>query len=119
MIVRSLKLVSSEDPTGARAPSASYYSTEGVAPLHTAPPVLVYFCLGGWDQHLYPSPRWVISKLQQRGGDSNDSFLHNFSFQTLTSQQQRSNYLPFLSLSLVLQQNVASHNVYVTKRNCY
>jgi hypothetical protein len=31
--------VSSEDRTGARAPSASYCSTEGVAPLHTAPPV--------------------------------------------------------------------------------
>jgi hypothetical protein len=27
-----------EDRTGARAPSASYCSTEGVAPLHTAPP---------------------------------------------------------------------------------
>ncbi len=36
--VRSPKLVSSEDRTGARAPSASYCSTEGVAPLHTAPP---------------------------------------------------------------------------------
>jgi hypothetical protein len=33
--------VSSEDRTGARAPSASYCSTEGVAPLHTAPPVPV------------------------------------------------------------------------------
>jgi hypothetical protein len=32
MIVRSPKLVSSEDRTGARAPSASYCSTEGVAP---------------------------------------------------------------------------------------
>jgi hypothetical protein len=42
MIVRSPKLVSSEDRTGARAPSASYCSTEGVAPLHTAPPVLVF-----------------------------------------------------------------------------
>jgi hypothetical protein len=31
--------VSSEDRTGARAPSASYCSTKGVAPLHTAPPV--------------------------------------------------------------------------------
>jgi hypothetical protein len=41
--VRSPKLVSSEDRTGARAPSASYCSTEGVAPLHTAPPVLVRF----------------------------------------------------------------------------
>ncbi len=40
-IVRSPKLVSSEDRTGARAPSASYCSTEGVAPLHTAPPVPV------------------------------------------------------------------------------
>ncbi len=40
--VRSPKLVSSEDRTGARAPSASYCSTEGVAPLHTAPP---YFTL--------------------------------------------------------------------------
>ncbi len=39
--VRSPKLVSSEDRTGARAPSASYCSTEGVAPLHTAPPVPV------------------------------------------------------------------------------
>jgi hypothetical protein len=39
--VRSLKLVSSEDPTGARAPSASYCSTGGGAPLHTAPPVPV------------------------------------------------------------------------------
>ncbi len=39
--VRSPKLVSSEDRTGVRAPSASYCSTEGVAPLHTAPPVLV------------------------------------------------------------------------------
>ncbi len=28
------KLVSREDRTGARAPSASYCSTEGVAPLH-------------------------------------------------------------------------------------
>jgi hypothetical protein len=37
--VRSPKLVSSEDRTGARAPSASYCSTEGVVPLHTAPPV--------------------------------------------------------------------------------
>ncbi len=37
--VRSPKLVSSEDRT--RAPSASYYSTEGVAPLHTAPRVPV------------------------------------------------------------------------------
>ncbi len=33
--------LSSEDRTGARAPSASYCSTEGVAPLHTAPPVPV------------------------------------------------------------------------------
>ena len=41
MTVRSPKLVSSEDRTGARAPSASYCSTEGVAPLHTAPPVPV------------------------------------------------------------------------------
>jgi hypothetical protein len=41
MEVRSPKLVSSEDQTGARAPSASYCSTEGVAPLHTAPPVPV------------------------------------------------------------------------------
>ncbi len=41
MEVRSLKLVSSEDRTGARAPSASYCSTEGAAPLHTAPPVPV------------------------------------------------------------------------------
>ncbi len=40
--VRSPKLVSSEDRTGARAPSASYCSTEGVAPLHTAPPVPVH-----------------------------------------------------------------------------
>jgi hypothetical protein len=39
--VWSPKLVSSEDRTGARAPSASYCSTEGVAPLHTAPPVPV------------------------------------------------------------------------------
>ncbi len=39
MEVRSPKLASSEDRTGARAPSASYCSTEGVAPLHTAPPV--------------------------------------------------------------------------------
>jgi hypothetical protein len=39
--VRSPKLVSSEDRTGARAPYASYCSTEGVAPLHTAPPVPV------------------------------------------------------------------------------
>jgi hypothetical protein len=39
--VRSQKLVSSEDRTRARAPSASYCSTEGVAPLHTAPPVPV------------------------------------------------------------------------------
>ncbi len=36
--VRSSKLVSSEDRTGARAPSPSYCSTEGVAPLHTGPP---------------------------------------------------------------------------------
>ncbi len=41
MIVRSPKLVSSEDQTGARALTASYFSTEGVAPLHTAPPVPV------------------------------------------------------------------------------
>ncbi len=34
--------MSSEDRTRARAPSASYCSTEGVAPLHTAPPVLVH-----------------------------------------------------------------------------
>jgi hypothetical protein len=40
--VRSPKLVSSEDRTGARALSASYCSTEGVAPLHTAPPVPVH-----------------------------------------------------------------------------
>ncbi len=40
--VWSLKLVSSEDRTGARAPSASYCSTEGVAPLNTAPPVPVH-----------------------------------------------------------------------------
>ncbi len=40
MIVRSPKLVSSKDRTGARAPSASCY-TEGVSPLHTAPPVPV------------------------------------------------------------------------------
>jgi hypothetical protein len=33
--------VSSEDRTRARAPSASYCSIEGVAPLHTAPPVPV------------------------------------------------------------------------------
>jgi hypothetical protein len=39
--VRSPKLVSRKDGTGARAPSASYCSTEGVAPLHTAPPVPV------------------------------------------------------------------------------
>ncbi len=41
--VRSPKLVSSGDWTGARAPSASYCSTEGVAPLHTAPPVPIYY----------------------------------------------------------------------------
>jgi hypothetical protein len=41
MIVRSPKLVSSEDQTGARVLSASYCSTEGVVPLHTAPPVPV------------------------------------------------------------------------------
>jgi hypothetical protein len=41
MKVRSSKLVSSEDRTGARAPSASYCSTEAVAPLHTVPPVPV------------------------------------------------------------------------------
>ncbi len=41
MIVRSPKLVSSEDQTGARTPSASYCSIEVVAPLHTAPPVPV------------------------------------------------------------------------------
>ncbi len=41
--VRSPKLVSSEDQTGARAPSASYCSTEGVAPLHTAPPMPVHW----------------------------------------------------------------------------
>ena len=34
--VRLPKLVSREDRTGARAPSAAYCSTEGVAPLHTA-----------------------------------------------------------------------------------
>ena len=39
--VRPPKLVSSEDRTRARAPSVSYCSTEGVAPLHTAPPVPV------------------------------------------------------------------------------
>jgi hypothetical protein len=31
-----------EDRSGARAPSASYCSTEGVAPLHTAPAVPVF-----------------------------------------------------------------------------
>jgi hypothetical protein len=41
MEVWSPKLVSSKDRTGAKAPSASYCSTEGVAPLHTAPPVPV------------------------------------------------------------------------------
>ncbi len=41
--VWSPKLVSSEDRTRARTPSASYCSTEGVAPLHTAPPVPVDF----------------------------------------------------------------------------
>ncbi len=40
--VRSPKLVSSEDRTGARAPSPSYCSTEEKAPLHTAPPVPVH-----------------------------------------------------------------------------
>ncbi len=48
--VRLPKLVSSEDRTGARAPSASYCSTEGVAPFpfthcatrYTAPPVPVH-----------------------------------------------------------------------------
>ncbi len=39
--VQSPKLLSSEDQTGARAPSASNCSAEGVAPLHTAPPVPV------------------------------------------------------------------------------
>jgi hypothetical protein len=39
MIVWSPKRVSSEDRTGARAPSASYCSTQGVAPLHTTSPV--------------------------------------------------------------------------------
>ncbi len=50
MTVRSPKLVSSEDRTGARAPSASYCSTEGVAPLHTAPPVPVVLMnlASGW-----------------------------------------------------------------------
>jgi hypothetical protein len=38
---QSQTLVSIEDRTKARAPSASYCSTEGVAPLHTAPPVQV------------------------------------------------------------------------------
>jgi hypothetical protein len=51
--VQSPKLVSSEDRTGARAPSASYCSTEGVAPytlrhqcryLYTAPPVPILRC---------------------------------------------------------------------------
>ncbi len=37
----SPKLVSSEDRTGAMAPYTSYCSIEGVAPLHTAPPVPV------------------------------------------------------------------------------
>ena len=46
--VRSPKLVSSEDRTGARAPSASYCSTEGVAPLHTAPPVPVQKKINFW-----------------------------------------------------------------------
>ncbi len=41
--VRSPKLVSSEDRTGARAPSASNCSAEGVAPLNTAPPVPVKY----------------------------------------------------------------------------
>jgi hypothetical protein len=45
--VRSPKLVSSEDLTEARAPSASYCSTEGVAPLHTAPPVPVILISSG------------------------------------------------------------------------
>ncbi len=39
--VRSPKLVSSEDRIGARAPTASYCSIEGVAPLHNAPSVPV------------------------------------------------------------------------------
>ncbi len=52
--VRSPKLVSSEDRTGARAPSASYCSTEGVAPLHTAPPVPVHCATSaGTLRHLF------------------------------------------------------------------
>jgi hypothetical protein len=52
--VRLLKLVSSEDWTGARAPSASYCSTEGVAPLHTAPPVPVKLGLKVFPELLNP-----------------------------------------------------------------
>ncbi len=47
MKVRAQKLVSSEDRTGARAPSASYCSTKGVAPLHTAPPAPVLLPFAG------------------------------------------------------------------------
>ncbi len=54
MIVRSPKLVSSEDQTGARA-SASYCSTKGVAHLHTALPVPVRIVdatyLPSWPSH--------------------------------------------------------------------
>ena len=55
--VWSPKLVSSEDRTGARAPSASYCSTEGVAPLHTAPPVPVHCATSaGFNNLIIPGP---------------------------------------------------------------
>jgi hypothetical protein len=51
--------VSSEDRTGARAPSASYCSTEGVAPLHTAPPVQLG--LDVWVLDLWPNGLvWMV-----------------------------------------------------------
>jgi hypothetical protein len=66
--VRSPKLVSCEDRIRARAPSASYCSTEVVAPLHTAQPVPVIHKVNGWipscrccrcQDHLYPPPQVV------------------------------------------------------------
>ncbi len=62
---------SSEDRTGARAPSASYCSTKGVAPLHTAPPVpviIVYCCPSTFSltsSPLPPFPNYVYSICRQ------------------------------------------------------
>ncbi len=85
MIVRSPRLVSSEDRTRARAPSASYCSTEGIAPLHTwnywIPKTdpdrhFLTFYLRNPDTHFlhdvlpgtYPDPRFPKFKLRLRPG---------------------------------------------------